>query len=461
MKVPIIQESIRGEIPQNFYPAADQEKGVILLPSPGLLSFVELPYCSQIRGGIVFGDFIYAVGVVGNTSRVWKIDLSGGYTEIGTINSGRGPVWTEKNHYQIAFVDGTNGQQMYVYNTLTGVFGRVTDLDFPGAIGLGYQDGYGIIPVPDSLRWYISASYDFTNWDALDFVSIEGQPGNIVGLISDHREVWPMNAEYSENWRNTGGTFPFSRTVVSLEDGLGAAKSLIKADNSISWITSKGQVVKLDGYVPKIISNQKIADEIAGYPLYTDAIGYSLTWRGHLWCVWHFPTADRTLVYDAATGVWWRWSSGTEGGRHLGNCYFNIGNRHFVGGDSDGTIWELKDNVYTDGGETIRRKFMFQAPTPDPNGWHSFPFLQLDWDQGVGLEDTTIPQSMLRISDDGGKTWGSEWWEEAGQVGETTCCTRHDGLGGIQSHQERIYEVTVTDAIPWKLLGVKHPILKG
>lgn len=461
MQINVIQEAIRGQIPQNFYLAADQEKGKILLPPPGLQSLVKLPYCSQIRGGTDFGDYIYAVGVVGNTSKVWRIDLSGNATEIGTINSGRGPIWTEKNHYQIAFVDGTTGQQMYVHNTQTGVFGQVTDLDFPGACGLGYQDGYGLVPVPDSLRWYITASYDFTSIDALDFVSIEGQPGNIVGLISDHREVWPLNAKYGENWRNTGAAaFPFERTAVSLEDGLGAAKSLIKADNSIAWITSKGQVVKLDGYVPKIISTRKVEREIAGYALFTDAVGFAFTWQGHLMLVWQFPTADRTLVFDVATGVWWRWSSGTEGGRHLSNCYFNVGNRHFVGGDTDGTIWELKDNVYTDGGNTIRRQFTFQAPTPE-QGWHGFPYLQLDWDQGVGLEDGSIPQTMLRISDDGGKNWSSEWWEEAGQVGETDVCTRFDGLGGINQHQERLYEVTVTDSIPWKLLGIKHPVERG
>lgn len=461
MPVPFGRDAIRGSIPQNFIPSLDDEKGTILDYSPGLTDFLELPNISQIRGMRGVGNYIYAAAVMGNTSRAYKIDLTAGYIELGTINSGLGPVWIEDNGVQVAFNDGTTGEDIYVYTIATGVFAQVTDADFPGASGLVTQDGYGIFPEPNSGRFWLTGLYDYTSIDPLDFATAEALSDNLIGLISDHRELILGGINSSEVWQNAGTSpFPFARIPGGMiEEGLVAPKSLIKADNSVGWITPKRQVVKLDGYTPKIISTRKIERELEGYSVIDDAIGFSFTWRGHLMMCWIFPTADSTIVYDVATQVWWRWASSAEETRYRGNCYAFVNGRHFIGDYNNGKIYELDGDVYTDSGDTIRRKLIISGITCD-NGRVSFPYLQTDWEQGVGLEDNSIPQVMLRISNDGGNTWSSEWWQEAGQVGEYSMLTRWNGLGSIDNAQERVYEIVVTDPIPWRLLGVKHPIVK-
>jgi hypothetical protein len=58
---------------------------------------------------------------------------------------------------------------------------------------------------------------------------------------------------------------------------------------------------------------------------------------------------------------------------------------------------------------------------------------------------------MLEITNDQGQTWKSEIWRDAGAVGEYTKRIIWRRMG---SSTRRGYRLTMTDAIPWKILGV-------
>jgi PKD repeat protein len=60
------------------------------------------------------------------------------------------------------------------------------------------------------------------------------------------------------------------------------------------------------------------------------------------------------------------------------------------------------------------------------------------------------PQVMLRISNDGGKTWISEQWRGAGKLGEYFRRIRWNRLGQAR---RRVFEASVTDAISWRIVG--------
>jgi len=62
----------------------------------------------------------------------------------------------------------------------------------------------------------------------------------------------------------------------------------------------------------------------------------------------------------------------------------------------------------------------------------------------------TDPQVMLRFSNDGGKTWINQPQRSAGKIGEYTKRIRWNRLGCAR---RRVFEVSVTDPIPWKLVG--------
>ena len=68
---------------------------------------------------------------------------------------------------------------------------------------------------------------------------------------------------------------------------------------------------------------------------------------------------------------------------------------------------------------------------------------------GAGLPGDD-PQVMLRLSNDGGKTWISEQWRSAGKMGEYWRRVRWNRLGAAR---RRVFEVSVTDPVPWRLTG--------
>jgi len=66
----------------------------------------------------------------------------------------------------------------------------------------------------------------------------------------------------------------------------------------------------------------------------------------------------------------------------------------------------------------------------------------------VYVPGVTDPQMMLRTSNDGGKTWGTERMRSAGKTGEYGKRIRWTRLG---SGRRRVFEVSVTDPIQWNL----------
>jgi PKD repeat protein len=60
------------------------------------------------------------------------------------------------------------------------------------------------------------------------------------------------------------------------------------------------------------------------------------------------------------------------------------------------------------------------------------------------------PVVMLRLSNDGGKTWISEQMRSAGKYGEYWRRVRWNRLGMAR---RRVFEVSVADPIPWRVTG--------
>ena len=72
-------------------------------------------------------------------------------------------------------------------------------------------------------------------------------------------------------------------------------------------------------------------------------------------------------------------------------------------------------------------------------------------------DQKTTPQVMLRLSNDGGKTWPVETWSSAGEVGEYNKRVKWHRLGAAR---RRVFEVSVTDDIPWRLTGAYADVSK-
>ena len=427
-------------------------------------------------------------------SELYQIDTNWNSTLIGSV-SGTGPVSMTDNGTQLFIA--ANGPS-YIYNTATNVFGAITDPDFPGAVTVGYIDGYFVFNEPNSQRIWVTQLLDGTSIDPLDFASAEGSPDGVVGLIVDHREVWLFGTNSVEVWYDAGAAdFPLQRIQGAFNEiGCAAPYSIAKLDNGLFWLGSdargRGIVYRANGYTGQRISTHAVEWQIQQYGSLSDAIGYTYQQDGHAFYVLIFPQANTTWVFDVSTGAWHEragWNNGSFT-RHRSNCQMNFGDEIVVGDFENGNIYAFDQDVYADNGSIQRWLRSWRAL---PTGQNTLKrtahhTLQLDCESGVGLNGidpfdpeppiddtldlnfvlqqyevyetpvTTVgvnPKVMLRWSDDGGHTWSNEHWSEMGRIGQYGHRVFWRRLGMTMKLRDRVYEVSGTDPVKIAIMGAE------
>ena len=448
----------------NLYPEATPENGKtagFLNRAPGLRRLATLGG-GPVRGLWQFEGYGYAVS--GDT--LYQVDAAWTATALGTV-SGSGPVSMSDNGTQL-FV--ACNPRSYIYNASTGVFAEISDVDFPGAVTVGYLDGYFVFNEPDSQRVWVTSLLDGTSVDPSDFASAEGSTDGLVALIVDHREVWLFGTNSVEVWYNAGeADFPLQRIQGAFNElGCAAAYSVAKMDNGLFWLGSdargNGMVYRANGYTGQRISTHAVEYAIQSYATISDAIGYTYQQDGHSFYVLSFPTGNATWVYDVATGGWHERARFENGQyyRHASNCQMNYNGEIVVGDSGNGNLYAFDLAVFTDNDAPQKWVRSWRALSSDQNtlkrtAQHA---LQLDCETGVGLAtgQGSNPQVMLRWSDDGGHTWSNEHWTSMGAIGSFGTRAIWRRLGMTDKLRDRVYEVSGTDPVKVAIVGAELTI---
>lgn len=483
----------------NLFPEIVPEAGkepAFLQRAPGL-RLLKTIGTSPIRGLWAFqSNPDVAFVVSGNV--LYKLDTSWDVTSLGFV-AGSGPVSMADNGTQLFIA--CNGPS-YIYNNSTNVFQQITDPDFPGAVTVGYLDGYFVFNEPNSQKVWVTEILEGTQVDALDFASAEGSPDQLVSLIIDHREVWLLGSNSVEVWYDAGLTdFPLARIQGAFNEiGCIAPYSVAKMDNRIFWLGAdargRGIVYVANGYTGQRISTHAVEWQIQQYTNLDDAIGYTYQQDGHSFYVLIFPGENTTWVYDVSTQSWHEragWANGSFT-RHRSNCQMSFNNEIVVGDYETGKIYALDLETYDDNGAEQRWLRSWRAlPTGQNNlkrtAQHS---LQLDCESGNGLtgvdpfesidvlllesgdvlltEDGAEiaidlgtssatsgvnPQVMLRWSDDGGHTWSNEHWASTGKIGQYGKRVLWRRLGMTTKLRDRVYEISGTAPVKMYIMGAE------
>ena len=128
----------------NMFPEAVPQGGKeagFLSRAPGLRLLATVG-TGPIRGLWHFGDYLYVVSGVG----LYRVNTSWVSTYLGAV-TGTGQVSMADNGTQLFIACNPDG---YIYNASTLVFAKITDVDFAGAVNVGYLDGYFVFNEPDS-----------------------------------------------------------------------------------------------------------------------------------------------------------------------------------------------------------------------------------------------------------------------------------------------------------------------
>jgi len=472
----------------NWYPEINEmgkgkgDEIASLVPTPGLLKLAEVGALGPIR--LVHYDGtpknqdnpVTRIFVI-SANEVYKVEVIAGVwtpTLLGTIETSSGPVIAASSNVDLGntvFVDGVNTYLYKKVNTpsLLESFGTFTSFSLPvveKATHVKYQDGYYIY-TNETNQFFVSDVLSL-NIDPLSFASAEGDPDNIVSLMTNRRDIWLLGERTTELWVNTGNAdFPFERASGGfIEKGCAAKYSVAKIDNMIFWIgrdaSGQGIVYAGQGLNPERISTFAVEYAFSTYQNITTAVGYTYQSRGHSFYVLNFD--EGTWVFDLTTRLWHERSYLNDGlmERHRSQFHtfipeFGI---HLVGDYADNRIYELSNTTYTDDLNPIR---CLRRSPHISNGlkevFHSK--LQIDIQPGVGLDGITQgtdPQMMLRFSDDGGHTWSNEKWTSMGKIGRTKDRAIWRRLG---RSRDRVYEVSSTDPVKRVLIGAEIEVEGG
>jgi hypothetical protein len=255
-----------------------------------------------------------------------------------------------------------------------------------------------------------------------------------------------------------------------IEQGLGAALSICKLDNSIFWLgnSSRGPAVvyRADGFLPTRISTHALEAAIQNYSTVSDAIASTYEERGHLFYRLDFPTAGATWVYDVSTKAWhergyWNAATGSyliHPGRFHAYCF----GRHLVLSGTDGKLYDQSLNYYDDAGNPLR--WMRRAPHIDDKAGRRKLFyrrFELIMNTGFDAAPGANPQVYLRWSNDGGVTWPGDQGiaAAAGALGDYSRRVIWRQLGSARS---RVFEVTGADPLPdLVLIGAELRVDQG
>jgi hypothetical protein len=448
----------------NLFPEIIPEGGkepAFLQRAPGL-NFLQTVGTGPIRGLWAFSNDAATAFVVSGTE-LYQIDQAYVATKIGNV-SGTGPVSIADNGTQVFFA--CNGPS-FIYNNTTNVFSQITDPDFPGAVTVGYLDGYFVFNEPNSQRIWVTSLLDGLSVDPLDFASAEGAPDGVAGLIIDHREAWVFGTNSVEVWYDAGAAdFPLQRIQGAFNEiGCIAPYSIAKLDNGVFWLGAdargRGIVYRANGYTGARVSTHAVEWQIQQYADMSDAIAYTDQQDGHAFYVLVFPSANTTWVYDVSTQAWHERAGFTNGAftRHRSNCQMSFNNKIIVGDFESGNIYSFDLEVYADNGQIQKWLRTWRAlPTGQNNlkrtAQHS---LQLDCESGVGLNlgQGSDPEVMLRWSDDGGHTWSNEHWATIGKIGQFYRRVFWRRLGMTLKLRDRVYELSMTDPVKIAIVGAE------
>jgi len=388
----------------NLFPEAIPEGGKepgFLNRAPGLRLLANMGD-GPIRGLWQFGGYGYAVS--GET--LYKIDTLWNTTVIGTVAGSSGPVSISDNGTQMFVAcDGPS----FIYNSLTLEFKQIDDPDFPGAVTVGYINGYFVFNEPNSQRIWITELLDGQSIDPLDFASAEGSPDCLLSFFVDHREVWLFGTNSVEVWYDSGGAdFPLTPVQGAFNEvGCIAPYSVAKLDNGIFWLGAdargKGIVYRANGYTAQRVSTHAVEWQIQQYGNLSDAVAYTYQQDGHSFYVLIFPSANTTWVFDVATAMWHERAAFINGSftRHRSNCQMSFNNEIVVGDHELGNIYAFDLEVFSDAGAVQKWLRSWRALPTGMNdlkrsAHHS---LQLDAETGAIDDSVTTPIVILDISD--------------------------------------------------------------
>jgi Phage stabilisation protein len=452
----------------NWFPETIQTQGVnktVLHPTPGIAEIGSTataiaPGTNQTPGKAHLVQSGREFAVIG--TGFYEINSSGAPTFINSVALDGNPATLSSNGEAGGQIMITSGGNVAIYNFHSGAFTNIPSLNGLATMG-DSLDGYFIILDADTSTCYFSGLNDGLTWTiTTNFFKRSLSPDPWVAMKVVNRYIWLLGQLTSEVWYNAG-TFPlpFAPYVTSVMPyGCVASFSVATANGAISWLGSSKAgvctVLQSTGFSPTVISTYALSNVLNGYSKLADAIGDTYTSLGHTFYLLSFPEQDTTICYDSNSALWHdrgTWIS--ENSAYVSwrpRFHAFAYGQHRMLDSQTGKIYHMDESFTTDVDSRVIRRLRQPPPLFSENERLFISAFELDLEAGLGntVDPASDPQVMMRISNDGGKTFGIEHMRSAGKIGEYTKRVRWTRCG---QGRRRVFEVSVSNPVPWKLIG--------
>ena len=445
------------------YPPLTQDSGIspaVAYPDPGLVLFSAGNGVS-VRSSIVFKNYAYIV----MDSGVYKVDSSGNRTQIGSFYTTIGLVSAVASANSIVWADGVS---FYRYVVSTNTFSTDgSTYGFPvGSNYLSYQDGYGFARVPETASQNGQAAFsdpasNLQTWNNADagFFTAQSRADNLVAPFSDQRYIYMFGTETIEMFDNTGGINVFTRDLTAYHKyGCASAWSITQSKDRIYFMGTGGtggyKACFVQNASLNIISTPQIEQQFSTYSTLSDTIAFVYEFQGHVFCNYTFPTAGETWVYDETERAWHQRTSyqptvnvNTPYTNFRANTYMFFNGMHIIGDMHSGNLYQMTATALDEFGNKIER--LITSPTIYDEGHYvALSTVECIFEPGVGLATNLTPTVSLRVSRDGGFTWGNWVAKQLGNYNKRVIWSR---LGSGRSF---VVQLRMTDAVGWCVLDM-------
>ena len=411
----------------NFYPelssigAGKNAQVGALYSCPGLKK-VQTVGLGPIRGAHQTASA--SLGFVVSGNQVFQLSSAQGtpIAVAGNLLTSVGPVSIADNGTHVMLVDGQFGYTIDL-TTPTPTLTQIIDPNFYPADTIDYLGGYFILDKKGTSNFFIS-ELDSIDFPPLNESSALASTDNVIAVKVLNNQLFIFGTRTIEVWVLTGASAsaPFERQT-AFNTGCAAAATLVLLANTVLWLGANEQgdgiIFSMENNSPTRVSTHAIEHllQLQGDLSSCTAFGYQED--GHYFYHINVPFANTTYVYDLASKQWFeRQSTHPDGSqkRHFGEKHLFLNGKHIIGDYRNGNLYVYDYETYTDDGALLRRRRV--CPHLSEGVQMIFPMtLQIDIQPGVGTQ-TINPRLALKVSKDGGFTFGNPIYATMGKVGE-------------------------------------------
>lgn len=394
---------------------------------------------------------------------IYKLNANLAPEVIGTFTTIEGPAWIADNGTQIFFNDGV---QAYIYNTSTNTMSLVTDPNFPPNARGGefLQQRFWVYTVNGVAagRVYGSDLLDGLAWDPLNFFTPESVPDGIVAVIRWFNNLVVFGKKSIEWWTGISVQIPGALgfqpiTGANTEVGLGGELAYARVGQRLFFlgrVSGQAGIYEIVNYTAEKVSTPAVDEDIVNRVNRSISVGTGYMMSGHAIFQLTFPSTSVqtaiTWALDAETMLWCKRQSYNKP-YYRGLLAVTTLDRVFISDAFNGTIWEMKDTVYSEGNDPL----IFEATSIHllkDGDYLTVHRIQIDVETGVGTStgQGSDPQGMIQVSKDKGRTWSVERWVSMGKIGEYRRRAVRRRLGAARDISIRF---RITDPVPRRLCG--------